>query len=81
MNYEPIIYKNIPANKGRQIKAGTPIICFQRFRLPYSNKLQRQAIREFITLYKASAGIVEEALLMGRGVEVGIPSYVLKFVS
>ena len=81
MNYEPIIYKNIPANKGRQIKAGTPIICFERFRLPYRNSLQRQAIREFINLYKASAGIIEEALRVGRGVEAGIPSYVLKFIS
>jgi hypothetical protein len=81
MNYGPIIYKNIAANVGRVIKAGTPVICFERFRLPYRNKLQRQAIREFIALYKASAGIVEEALLMGRGVEAGIPSYVLKFIS
>lgn len=80
MNYEPIIYKNIPANKGRQIKAGTPIICFERFRLPYTTKLQRTAIREFIALYKQSAGLVEEALRMGRGVEAGIPSYVLKFI-
>jgi len=80
MNYEPIIYKNIAANVGRVIKAGTPVICFERFRLPYRNKLQRQAIREFISLYKASAGIVEEALQIGRGGEVGIPAYVLKFI-
>ena len=80
MNYEPIIYKNIAANVGRVIKAGTPVICFERFRLPYRNKLQRQAIREFISLYKQSAGIIEEALKIGRGSEVGIPSYVLKFI-
>lgn len=81
MNNEPIIYKNISANIGRVIKAGTPVICFERFRLPYRNKLQREAIREFIALYKQSAGLVEEALQIGRGVEVGIPSYVLKFIS
>jgi len=81
MNYEPIIYKNIAANVGRVIKAGTPVICFERFRLPYRNKLQRQAIREFISLYKQSAGIIEEALQIGRGGEVGIPAYVLKFIS
>ena len=81
MSYEPIIYKNISANVGRVIKAGTPIICFERFRLPYRNSLQRQAIREFINLYKQSAGIIEEALRVGRGNEAGIPSYVLKFIS
>lgn len=80
MNYEPIIYKNIAANVGRQIKAGTPIICFERFRLPFTTKAQRQAIREFISLYKTSAGLVEEALRAGRGSEAGIPSYILKFV-
>lgn len=80
MNNEPIIYKNISANIGRVIKAGTPVICFERFRLPFTTKLQRQAIREFITLYKQSAGIVEEALRAGRGSEAGIPSYVLKFI-
>lgn len=80
-NYEPIIYKNIPANVGRVIKAGTPVICFERFRLPYTTKLQRTAIREFISLYKQSAGLVEEALRVGRGNEAGIPSYVLKFIS
>ena len=80
MNYEPIIFKNIAANVGRQIKAGTPIICFDRFRLPYRNKIQRQAIREFIALYKASAGIIEEALRVGRGVEAGITAYVLRFI-
>ena len=80
MNNEQTIYINTPANKGRTIKAGTPIICFERFRLPYRNKLQRQAIREFIALYKASAGIIEEALRVGRGSEAGVPSYVLKFI-
>jgi hypothetical protein len=79
-NYEPIIYKNISANVGRVIKAGTPVICFERFRLPFTTKAQRQAIREFISLYKQSAGLVEEALRSGRGVEVGVPSYVLKFI-
>lgn len=80
MNYEPIIYKNISANVGRVIKAGTPVICFERFRLPFTTKAQRQAIREFIALYKHSAGIIEEALRVGRGSEVGIPNYILKFV-
>ena len=79
MNNEPTIYINTPANKGRTIKAGTPIICFERFRLPYRTKAQREAIREFINLYKTSA--VEEALAAGRGLEAGIPSYVLKFIS
>lgn len=79
MNNEQTIYINTPANVGRQIKAGTPIICFERFRLPYRTKAQRQAIREFINLYKTSA--VEEALAAGRGLEAGIPSYVLKFIS
>ena len=80
MNNEPIIYKIISANIGRVIKSGTPVICFERFRLPFTTKLQRQAIREFITLCKQSAGIVEEALRAGRGSEAGIPSYVLKFI-
>lgn len=79
MNNEQTIYINTPANKGRTIKAGTPIICFERFRLPYRTKAQREAIREFINLYKTSA--VEEALAAGRGLEAGIPSYVLKFIS
>lgn len=79
MNNEQTIYINTPANVGRQIKAGTPIICFERFRLPYRTKAQREAIREFINLYKTSA--VEEALAAGRGLEAGIPSYVLKFIS
>ena len=81
MNYEPIIYKNIAANVGRVIKAGTPVICFERFRLPFTTKAQRQAIREFIALYKASAESVEQALRAGNGVEAGVPSYVLKFIS
>lgn len=79
MSYEQTIYINTPANKGKTIKAGTPIICFERFRIPYRTKAQRQAIREFIGLYKTSA--VEEALAAGRGLEAGIPSYVLKFIS
>jgi hypothetical protein len=80
MNNEQTIYINTPANVGRTIKAGTPIICFERFRLPFRTKGQRQAIREFVTLYKQSAGLVEEALKMGKGSEVGIPSYVLNFI-
>jgi hypothetical protein len=79
MNNEQTIYINTPANVGRQIKAGTPIICFEGYRLPYRTKAQRQAIREFIQLCKRTN--VAEAIASGKGVEVGIPPYVLKFIS
>ena len=79
MNNEQTIYINTPANKGRQIKAGTPIICFEGYHLPYRTKAQRQAIREFIQLCKHTN--VAEAIASGKGLEIGIPSYVLKFIS
>lgn len=81
MSYEPTIYINIPANTGRVIKAGTPIILFERFRLPYRTKPERQAIREFISLYKAKGEVIERALQNGSGLEVGIPKSVLKWIS
>jgi hypothetical protein len=38
---------NIPANKGRVLKAGVPVIVIGDFRFPFRNKVQRQEIREF----------------------------------
>ena len=80
MSYEQTIYINIPANTGRVIKAGTPIILFERFRLPYRTKPERESIREF-SLYKRNTNVIEEALAVGRGLEVGVPKSVLKWIS
>jgi len=38
---------NTPANKGRVLKAGVPVIVIGDFRFPFRNKVQRQEIREF----------------------------------
>ena len=81
MSFEPTIYVNVPANKGRQIAAGTPIICFERFRLPFRNKNQRSEIKEFIRLYKVAGACIEGALLVGKGEEVGVSPYILKWVA
>lgn len=79
MNNEPTIYINIPANKGRQIKAGTPIICFERFRFPFRNKAQRADIGQFIRNYKRNSELIEEALRCGTETEL-IPAYILRWV-
>jgi hypothetical protein len=41
---------NTPANKGRVLKAGVPVIVLGNFRFPFRNKVQRQEIREFSKL-------------------------------
>lgn len=79
-SYGPIIYKNFKANQGYTPKGGTPIIHFQRFRFPYTTKVQREMIREFIKLYKLDEGKVETTLQNGRGHWLGIPPYILKCI-
>jgi len=50
-------YKNIPANKPRVIKAGTPVITFtdilgRNYRFPFRNKKQRAEISQLLNLLK-----------------------------
>lgn len=64
MSYASINYesfgqiKNIPANKARVIKAGTPVITFtdmfgRNYRFPYKNKKQYAEAVSIIQLFKA----------------------------
>ena len=59
MNYEKFgEFKNIPANKQRVIKAGTPVITFtdmfgRNFFFPYRTKKQRSEISDILRLLKA----------------------------
>lgn len=64
MSYSSVNYetfgniKNIPANKGRVIKAGVPIITFtdmfgRKFFFPYRTKKQRSEISDILRLLKA----------------------------
>jgi len=58
MNYEKFgEFKNIPANKQRVIKAGTPVITFtdmfgRNFFFPYRTKKQRSEISDILRLLK-----------------------------
>ena len=58
MNYEKFgMYKNVPANKERVIKAGTPIITFtdifgKRYQFPYRTKKQYAEAVSLIKLLK-----------------------------
>ena len=50
-------FKNIPANKPRVIKAGTPIITFtdifgRNYNFPFRNKKQRAEISQLLNLLK-----------------------------
>lgn len=50
-------FKNIPANKPRVIKAGTPIITFtdifgKNYNFPFRNKKQRAEISQLLNLLK-----------------------------
>ena len=59
MNYEKFgEFKNIPANKQRVIKAGTPVITFtdmfgRNFFFPYRTKKQRSEISDILRLLRA----------------------------
>ena len=49
--------KNIPANRARVIKAGTPVITFtdilgRNYRFPFRNKKQRAEISQLLNLLK-----------------------------
>lgn len=68
MNYEKFgEFKNIPANKERVFKAGTPIITFtdmfgKNYFFPYRTKKQRSEISEVLRLFKAENAILNRIL-------------------
>ena len=53
---------NIPANKGRVLKAGVPVIVVGDFRFPFRNKVQRQEIREFGKLIGSELNNIKEII-------------------
>ena len=53
---------NIPANKGRVLKAGVPVIVLGNFRFPFRNKVQRQEIREFSKLLTTELNNINEII-------------------
>jgi hypothetical protein len=53
---------NIPANKGRVLKAGVPVIVIGEFRFPFRNKVQRQEIREFSKLLTTELNNIKEII-------------------
>jgi hypothetical protein len=69
-------FKNIPANKPRVIKAGTPVITFtdifgRNYRFPYRNKKQRAEISQLINLLKEDSRTLR-AILDGYEVRAGL---------
>ena len=52
----------IPANKGRVLKAGVPVIVIGDFRFPFRNKIQRQEIREFSKLWNSELNNIREII-------------------
>jgi len=73
MSYSSVNYesfgniKNIPANKARVIKAGTPIITFtdmfgRNFNFPYRTKKQRSEISDILRLLKAENNLLNRIL-------------------
>jgi hypothetical protein len=53
---------NTPANKGRVLKAGVPVIVVGDFRFPFRNKVQRQEIREFGKLIGTELNNIKEII-------------------
>jgi hypothetical protein len=53
---------NIPANKGRILKAGVPVIVIGDYRFPFRNKVQRQEIREFSKLFTSELNNIKEII-------------------
>ncbi len=53
---------NIPANKGRVLKAGVPVIVIGDFRFPFRTKIQRQEIREFSKLWNSELNNIREII-------------------
>ena len=53
---------NIPANKGRVLKAGVPVIVIGDYRFPFRNKVQRQEIREFSKLFTSELNNIKEII-------------------
>jgi len=68
MNYEKFgEFKNIPANKQRVIKAGTPVITFtdmfgRNFFFPYRTKKQRSEISDILRLLKVENNLLNRIL-------------------
>lgn len=68
MNYERFgMYKDVPANKERVIKAGTPIITFtdmfgRNFFFPYRTKKQRSEISQILRLLKTENNTLNRIL-------------------
>jgi hypothetical protein len=67
--------KNIPANRARVIKAGTPVITFtdilgRNYRFPFRNKKQRAEISQLINLLKEDTRTLK-AILDGYEVRLG----------
>ena len=68
-------FKNIPANKPRVIKAGTPIITFtdilgRSYKFPFRNKKQRAEISQLLNLLKEDSRTLR-AILDGYEVKYG----------
>jgi hypothetical protein len=68
-------FKNIPANKPRVIKAGTPIITFtdifgKNYNFPFRNKKQRAEISQLLNLLKEDSKTLR-AILDGYEVRYG----------
>ena len=51
-----------PANKGRVLKAGVPVIVIGDFRFPFRTKIQRQEIREFSKLWNSELNNIREII-------------------
>ncbi len=69
-------FKNIPANKQRVIKAGTPVITFtdifgRNYRFPFRNKKQRAEISQLVNLLKEDSRTLN-AILDGYEVRAGL---------
>jgi len=68
--------KNIPANKPRVIKAGTPVITFtdilgRNYRFPFRNKKQRAEISQLLNLLKEDSRTLR-AILDGYEIRAGL---------
>ena len=61
---------NIPANKGRVLKAGVPVIVIGDYRFPFRNKVQRQEIREFSKLFTSELNNIKEIINLSPKVAV-----------
>jgi hypothetical protein len=69
-------FKNIPANKPRVIRAGTPVITFtdilgRNYRFPFRNKKQRAEISQLLNLLKEDSKTLR-AILDSYEVRYGV---------